>query len=266
MAGSLFTALHPGDFVKGLLYPLRGLAILRRHPGLVRYWLPPIVLTSAALVWSVVFAVRHYDEAVERVWRSPEGQGFSHSVLSLLHGLLSALALVVGVGLAMLVSVVLANLFAAPFNDALSETVEELETGRPPPKFSLVRLLSDLWRTLRLELTKLLLYAAVMGPLLVVSWLLPGIGQAVYMVFATLFTALYFAVDYIDWPASRRGYGWRQRISLLRVRPLLTLGFGFAVAACLFVPLLNLCFMPLAVAGGTRLFLDLSAYAAREPH
>jgi CysZ protein len=104
-----------------------------------------------------------------------------------------------------------------------------------------------------------------MGPLLVVSWLLPGIGQAVYMVFATLFTALYFAVDYIDWPASRRGYAFRQRIALLRVRPLLTLGFGFAVGACLFVPLLNLCFMPLAVAGGTRLFLDLSAYAAREP-
>lgn len=264
MASSLLAALHPGDFVKGLLYPLRGLAILRRHPGLVRFWLPPIVLTSAALVASLVFAVRYYDEAVERVWRTPHGEGFSGTVLSILHGVLSALALVVGVGLAMLVSVVLANLFAAPFNDALSETVEELETGRPAPTFSWVRLLSDLWRTLRLELTKLLLYVAVMGPLLVVSWLLPGIGQALYMVFATLFTSLYFAVDYIDWPASRRGYDWRQRVSLLRVRPMLTLGFGFAVAACLFVPLLNLCFMPLAVAGGTRLFLDLYAYAGRD--
>ncbi|MEY4508241.1 MAG: putative sulfate transporter CysZ [Pseudomonadota bacterium] len=259
-----FAALHPGDFVKGLLYPLRGLAILRRHPGLARFWLPPIVLTTAALVASLVFAVRYYDEAVEKVWRTPAGVGFSGSVLSVLHGLLSALALVVGVGLAMLVSVVLANLFAAPFNDALSEAVEELETGRPAPAFSLVRLLSDLWRTLRLELTKLLLYLAVMGPLLMVSWLLPGLGQALYLVFAALFTALYFAVDYIDWPASRRGFGFRQRISLLRVRPLLTLGFGFAVAGCLFVPLLNLCFMPLAVAGGTRLFLDLYAYAARE--
>lgn len=264
MAGSLFTALHPGDFVKGLLYPLRGLAILRRHPGLARFWLPPIVLTTAALIGSLIFAVRHYDEAVERVWRTPRGEGFSAGVLSMLHGVLSALALVVGVGLAMLVSVVLANLFAAPFNDALSETIEELETGNAAPPFSLVRLLSDLWRTLRLELTKLLLYCAVMGPLLVVSWLLPGVGQALYMVFAAVFTALYFAVDYIDWPASRRGFSWRQRIALLRVRPLMTLGFGFAVAGCLFVPLLNLCFMPLAVAGGTRLFLDLYAYAARE--
>jgi len=264
MARSLLAALHPGDFVQGLLYPLRGLAILRRHPGLVRYWLPPIVLTGAALIASLVFALRHYDEAVELVWRTPQGQGFGEGVLTVLHWLLSAFALLVGVGLAMLASVVLANLFAAPFNDALSEAIEELETGRPAPPFSFVRLLADLARTVRLELTKLLLYAAVMGPLLVVSWLLPGIGQLLYMVFAALFTALYFAVDYIDWPASRRGYDWRQRISLLRVRPLLTLGFGIAVAACLFVPLLNLCFMPLAVAGGTRLFLDLYAYAARE--
>jgi len=265
MASSAFGSLHPGDFVKGLLYPLRGLAILRRHPGLARYWVPPIVLTTAALVASLVFAVRFYDDAVALVWREPSGEGWAEGVLSVLHWFLSAFALLVGVGLAMLVAVVLANLFAAPFNDALSEAVEELETGNPAPKFALVRLLRDLARTLRLELVKLLLYLAVMGPLWLVSLLLPGIGQALYMVFAALFTSLYFAVDYIDWPASRRGFGWRQRLALLRVRPLMTLGFGFAVAACLFVPLLNLCFMPLAVSGGTRLFLDLDAYAAREP-
>lgn len=264
MAGSLLDALHPGDFVRGLLYPLRGLSILRRHPGLVRFWLPPILLTGAALIASLVFAVRYHDDALNLVWRAPHGDGFSETVLSLLHGALRVLALFVGVGLAMLVSVVLANLFAAPFNDALSEAVEELETGQPVPPFTFVRLLRDLARTLRLELTKLLLYLAVMAPVWLLSWLLPGIGHVLYLAFAALFTALYFAVDYIDWPASRRGYSWRQRIALLRVRPLLTLGFGFAVAGCLFVPLLNLCFMPLAVAGGTRLFLDLSNYAARD--
>ncbi|HVZ35853.1 MAG TPA: EI24 domain-containing protein, partial [Polyangiaceae bacterium] len=115
----------------------------------------------------------------------------------------------------------------------------------------------------RLELFKLALYAGVMGPLWVASWLVPGAGQALYAGFAWLFTSFYFALDYVDWPASRRGLDVRQRLSLLGVRPLTTLGFGCGVAACLFVPLLNLFFMPLAVAGGTRLFLDLSSYAAR---
>jgi len=252
--------LHPSDFFRGLMYPLRGLAILRRHRGLARFWLPPIVLTFAALVASVVFAVRYHDEAVELVWATPTGSGFAPMVLSALHFVLRSLSLVVGVGLAMLACVAVANLIAAPFNDALSEAVEEIETGNKSTAFSFARLLRELGRTLGLELTKLLVYVAVMGPALLASWLLPGVGQALYLLFALLFTSLYMALDYLDWPASRRGYTLRARASLLRERPLMTLGFGFAVAGCLFVPLLNLFFMPLAVAGGTRLFLDLVAY------
>lgn len=250
----------PSDFVRGLLYPLRGLAILRRHGGLARYWVPPIVLTMVALVVSILFAVRYHDAVVELVWSTPTGEGFATGVLRVLHWAVRLLSLLVGVGLAMLGCVALANLFAAPFNDALSEVVEEFETGQKSPGFSPVRVLRDLGRTLRIELIKLFVYVGVMGPALVLSWLLPGIGQALYMLFAALFTALYLAFDYVDWPASRREFDLRARLSLLRVRPLMTLGFGFAVALCLFVPLLNLFFMPLAVAGGTRLFLDLLAY------
>lgn len=255
--------LHPADFVSGLLYPLRGLTILRRHPGLARYWIPPIVLTFAALVASFVFAVRYHDDAVALLWAAPSGEGFVAMVLAVLHFLVRAAALLVGVGLAMVVCILAANLIAAPFNDALSEALEQIETGHPSPGFSLARLVRDLGRTLRVELTKLLVYCAVMGPLLVISWLVPGVGQLLYLIFGLLFTSLYMALDYIDWPASRRALPLRERLALLSVRPLLTLGFGFAVAACLFVPLLNLFFMPLAVAGGTRLFLDLVTYRER---
>jgi CysZ protein len=255
--------LDPRDFVRGLLYPLRGLVILRRHPGMVRYWLPPIVLTTAALIASVMLASRYYDDVLALIWAAPSRDDWEHSLLFALYWVVRVLTFVLGIGLAMLVTVVLANLFAAPFNDALSEAVEELETGRKAPPFSLPKLLRDLGRSLGLELVKLCIYVAVMAPLSVASWLLPGIGQALYLVFASLFTWLYFAIDYVDWPASRRGLGWRARLGLLRTRPFLMLGFGFAVSVCLFVPLLNLCFMPFAVAGGTRLFLDLEALAAR---
>lgn len=257
------SGLDPRDFFRGLLYPVRGLVILRRHPGMMRYWLPPIVLTTLALLISVWLASRYHDDALALLW-TPPGQGdWQHWLLSALYWVVRAVAFVLGVGLAMLVTVVLANLFAAPFNDALSEAVEEVETGQPAPAFSLTRALRDLGRSVGLELVKVSIYAAVMAPLLVASWLLPGVGQALYMVFASLFTWLYFAIDYVDWPASRRGLGWRARLGLLRVRPFLMLGFGFAVAICLFVPLLNLCFMPFAVAGGTRLFLDLESLSAR---
>lgn len=252
--------LHVGDFVRGLIYPLRGLALLRRHPGLARYWVPPIVLTLCALIASVFFAFRYHDDVVQLIWQEPGGADWAARLLSILHWLLRGLALLVGIGVAMVACIAAANLIAAPFNDALSEVVEQLETGRPSPPFSLARLGRDLARTLRLELLKLALYVAVIAPLWLLSWLLPGIGQLVYIVFASVFSALYLAIDYLDWPASRRGLRVRERISLLTVRPMMTFGFGCAVTVCLFVPLLNLLFMPLAVAGGTRLYLDLERY------
>ncbi|MET0341745.1 MAG: EI24 domain-containing protein [Polyangiales bacterium] len=246
-----------------MLYPLRGLAIMRRHGGLRRYWVPPIVLTGLALVASAVLSVRFSDDVVALIWQMPEGDAVWTRVLAWLHGALQFVALVLGFALGLVLCIGLASVFAAPFNDALSEAVELRETGQPPLTFSMARLGRDLVRTLRLELLKLLLYVAVLGPLLVISWAVPGPGQLAYTLFASLFTVVYLALDYLDWPASRRGFRVRQRIALLKVRPMMTLGFGVAVAACLFVPLLNLFFMPMAVAGGTRLFLDLMSYGER---
>jgi CysZ protein len=255
--------IHPGDFVRGLLYPVRGLEILRRHGGLRRYWVPPILLTALSLIVSLTFAVRYHDDALAMIWQVPAGEGWVAGLLGALHWVLRVLALVLGFAVSVVLTIALANVIAAPFNDALSEQVELRETGQPSAAFSLSRVLRDVGRTLRIELTKLLVYVAVLGPLFVLSWLFPGPGQLAYTVFASLFTVVYLALDYIDWPASRRGYGMRQRIAMLKVRPMLTLGFGAAVAVCLFVPLLNLLFMPLAVAGGTRLFLDLTEYGER---
>lgn len=256
-------SLHPGDFVRGLLYPLRGLMILRRHPGLARFWLPPIVLTAAAVIATLVLSVRYHDDVLDLLWHTPATGSWSGGLLYALHFVVRVLSLIVGIVLGLFVCIGLASVIAAPFNDALSEVVEEIETSVPAPGVSLRRVVSDLGRTLRVELLKIVLYVAVMGPLLVASWVFPGVGQLLYAVVGGLFTVLYLAVDYVDWPASRRGLSLRDRLLLLSVRPLLTLGFGCAVAGCLFVPLLNLCFMPLAVAGGTRLFLDLVEYAAR---
>jgi CysZ protein len=250
------------ELFRGFAYPFRGMAILSRHPGLSRYWLPPIFITFCSLVGSVFLAIAYSDDLTNLIWKPAAQAGATGFLIGVAHGLLHALSFLLGLGLLVVVCIALSTLLAAPFNDALSEAIEELETGSPAPPFTLRRLVRDLGRTLRLELTKLSIYAAVMGPLLVASWLLPVVGQVLYVLFGTLFTSAYFAFDYIDWPASRRGLGFRERARLLGDHPLRALGFGFAVWLCLFVPLLNLAFMPLAVAGGTRLFLDVAGDVA----
>lgn len=251
--------IDPTDFLRGLGYAFKGLRILRKYPGLARYWSVPIVLTSMSLLASVVLAVRYHDDLLDLLWHAPLGEGWLVGLSRGLYWLARGASFLLSLGVLVLACVVFSMVVAAPFNDALSEAIEERETNTPSPPFSLSRFLSDLARTLSLELLKLSAFIAIMMPLTIFSWLVPGVGHVVSAVVGSFFTASYFALDYTDWPASRRGLGVRQRLSLFSARPWLMVGFGVAVWGCLFVPILNLAFMPIAVAGGTRLFLDLEA-------
>jgi CysZ protein len=187
--------------------------------------------------------------------------------LAWIYGAASALSFVLAWIALSLACVALSTVFAAPFNDMLSEAIEEREAGRAPLPFSFLRLVRELVQSVGLAAFRLALYVLIVGPLWLLSWLLPGVGQVLYLAVWLTFTAAYFALDYVDWPATRRGLSLRERFGLLRAYPLRMLGFGFAVWACLFVPLLNLVFMPLSVAGGTLLFLDLEAGTrAMRPH
>lgn len=236
-------------------YPLRGYRVLRQHPTLAGYWVMPMLLTLLALIGSVLLTFTYADELLALVWREPAAGSRLHWLYSVAYALSFLLSLVVMV----LVCVLGSSVLAAPFNDLLSEALEERLTAQPAPPFVFARFLRELARSLSLALFRLLLYAAVVGPLWLLSWLVPGVGHAIYLVTWTVFTAAYFALDYVDWSASRHGLPIRARFALLGQRPLLMLGFGLSVWVCLFVPLLNLIFMPLSVAGGTLLFLDMQA-------
>ncbi|MGE3636870.1 MAG: EI24 domain-containing protein, partial [Sandaracinaceae bacterium] len=160
-------------------------------------------------------------------------------------------------GLGLFAVVMLSNVLAAPFNDLLSEEVEHLATGARGPPFSLKVLLRDTVRTIGLELVKWAIYLAVMLVLLIVSNVVPVVGHVLSSIVGFLFTTLYLAIDYIDWPSSRRNRSIAYRFSVVREHFGAMLGFGSGVWLFLFLPLVNLLFMPAAVAGGTLMFLDL---------
>ncbi|MCS6797910.1 MAG: EI24 domain-containing protein [Myxococcota bacterium] len=245
-------------FWRGARYPLAGARfVYLRHPGLVRIWIWPIVLTAALFATGAWLAWTRGDDIVQWLWTEPAGEGFWAGAARLLHGALTVLARLLLLLVALLVSVLLAPVLAAPFNDLLSEHVERLLRGRPGPPTTWRSVLRGLGRTVLLELVKVMLYLAIMIPLFVLSLLVPVLGQIVYSVFAFLFTAIYWAIDYVDWPASRADRGVRARFALVRRHFVTMLGFGTGVWLLLLVPLLNLLLMPAAVAGGTMLYLDL---------
>ncbi|MBW2404559.1 MAG: EI24 domain-containing protein, partial [Deltaproteobacteria bacterium] len=103
--------------------------------------------------------------------------------------------------------------------------MEHIVTGEAAPPFSLSRMLADIARTIRLELLKVLVYLAVVGPMFLVSFFIPGIGQIVSLA-AFALTAVYLGIDYIDWPAARRDWSVRDRVAFTRRQLPAVAGFG----------------------------------------
>ncbi|MGB8332698.1 MAG: EI24 domain-containing protein [Polyangiales bacterium] len=259
---SSFLGKSPIGFARGLSYVLRGMRFVYvQHLQLARYWIFPIVITGMALVAVLYGAGKYYDHLAAAIWSLfPEtwnqATGWVAGLLSLVRWFIDLLAGSLIIALGLVFVFVFSSLVAAPFNDALSEAVEHIITGESAPPFSLRRMLVDVVRTIRIELLKLLVYLGVVGPMFLASFFIPGLGQVVSLVGFAL-TAIYLGIDYVDWPAARRNWSVRDRISFaVRQLPAIA-GFGMGIWLLLFIPLVNLLFMPSAVAGGTMLFLAL---------
>lgn len=232
-----------------------------QHPKLARYWLFPVLITGLALL-AVFYGAGSYNEDVgAALWSLfpeswNEATGWLGGLLSALRWVIELIAALLIVLLGLVLVLLMSSVLAAPFNDALSEAVEHILTGKPAPPFSFRRMLADIARTVRLELGKALLYAVVVGPMFLASFVVPGVGQVISLVGFAL-TAIYLGIDYVDWPAARRDWSVGDRVRFTRRQLPAVAGFGTGVWVFLFIPLVNLLFMPAAVAGGTMLFVDL---------
>jgi len=236
-----------------------------QHPALARYWLFPVLITGGALLAVFYGAGSYYDDLGGAVWSLfpqswTDASGWVGGLLRVVHWIIELIAGILITLLGFILVLLLSSVVAAPFNDALSEAVERMLTGAPPPSFSLRRMTADLVRTVRLELLKVLVYLAVVGPMFLASFFIPGLGQIVSLAGFVL-TAVYLGIDYIDWPAARRNWSVGDRLAFTRRQIPAVAGFGLGVWVLLFIPLVNLLFMPAAVAGGTMLFLALTGEA-----
>jgi CysZ protein len=267
MQGAGAVVKSPIGFARGLSYGLRGMRFVYfGHPGLARYWVFPILITGAAIFAVFYGAGSLYDDVGGAVWSLlPESwskaTGFVGWLVTALKWIIELVAAVLITLLGLVLVVVLSSVVAAPFNDALSEAVERILTGGSAPAFSFKKMLADIGRTIRLEIGKVLLYALIVGPLFLASFFVPGIGQLISLV-GFAFTAIYLGVDYIDWPAARRDWSVRDRVAFTRRQIPAVAGFGTGVWVLLFIPVVNLLFMPAAVAGGTMLFVDMAGESA----
>jgi len=243
-----FVARIMGCWVAGFNYPFQGGRFIVRNRGLLLYVLLPSAINI--LVWAAVFGMglNYSFGLLDRL--VPRGEVWYWTavfiVLSVFFGLLLLLAI------AYLFSLV-GNILAAPFNDALSQRVEELiAESHAGQRFSLRAVLKEgRWAVIQ-EIKRIVLYLIVLGSLALLNFL-PVVGAAVHLMLSALATLLFLAVEYVSYTMDRRHLGLRPRFRIIGSNMGLMLGFGCGVFVLLFIPLLNFFCIPGAVVGGTMM-------------
>ena len=145
-----------------------------------------------------------------------------------------------------------ANWLAAPFNGLLSEKMEIILAGNSVPQGSLFDVIKDTPRTLNREWTKLKYFIPRAIGFLILSFILPVVGQVIWL----LFMAWMMAIQYKDYPFDNHKVPFSVMKNSLKENKGLSYSFGITVSLFSMIPIVNLIVMPVAICGATALWLD----------
>lgn len=232
-----------GQLVLGVYDGLRGAAYLARRPRLWRWVIAPAVVAAVLLVLAVGSILSALGPPLAAVAAVLPGS-WADNVLRLMAGIALAIASVS-------IFISLAALIAAPFNEELSEAIEEEVTGVPGPRFSLSRFVVDVLIGIAHAARRVFVYVVVMGALLVLGVAVPVIGTALATALGAIATARFASYDAFDAIWARRRYRYRAKVAYLRENRWRTLGMGAVVAVLLVVPGLNLVGLSVGAAAAT---------------
>lgn len=146
----------------------------------------------------------------------------------------------------------IANIIAAPFNGLLAEQLEARLTGKPIPETSIIK---DIPRIMKREWIKLVYYIPRAAVILVL-YLVPGVGQTLIPVLWFLFSAWMITIQYCDYPFDNHKIEFHLMKRALKQYKVDSFQFGSLVYLFTLIPVLNLVIMPVAVCGATAMWVD----------
>ena len=237
-----------GELVKGAYDGLRGAAYLARHPLLWVWVIAPAGLAAIILIVVVGSILGLLGPWIGALAALLPGT-WADNVLKLIAGIVLTIASVS-------IFISLAALIAAPFNEELSESIEEHETGKPGPRFSIVRFLVDLVIGIAHAARRVTIYVIVMGGLVIVGVAVPVVGTVIAAVLGAIATARFASYDAFDAIWARRRYRYRAKVAYLREHRGRTLGLGAVVAVVLVIPGLNVVGLAIGATAATLRVID----------
>lgn len=245
-----------GELGRGVYDGVRGAAYLISHPRLWGWVLAPAIVIALVMVAVIGGVLTLLSTPIAAVSAVIPG-GWVDNVLEIATTVILLVA-----SYSLFISA--AAVIAGPFNEMLSESIEEHETGEPSPKFSLFRFLGDAVIGAVHAIRRVIVYLVVILALLVVGVAVPVVGGLIATVLGGIATAKFAAYDAYDSIWARRRLRYREKMAYLKEHYWRTLGLGAVMAAILIVPGLNLVALAIGATGATLRSIDeAKARAAR---
>lgn len=144
-------------------------------------------------------------------------------------------------------------ILGAPFYGKLSETIEQLKTGR----LEVVEISAgrEIGRAILYELKKLVLLVGIGLGLLLLN-LLPGVGTAIASLGTIALGSYLVCLDFFDSTLERRRLKFRQKLRVVQQSLPASAGFALVCFGIVNIPLINLVGIPLCVVAGSLFCCD----------
>ncbi len=239
-----------------------GFVFFKKHPALI--WMAIFPTLIGLLVLAVMISVfaTYYGDIygwITSLVGNLDIQDPSNILWHILDGILwivnilfQLIVIIISLVLILLVGFLASMIFSAPFNDALSEKVEEIMTNQSAPSFNFKRLLKDLARTIKVEIQKSIFFLGIPILLLFLN-LIPVGGSILYSVFTLGFGIWDLGFTYVDYPMSRKLISFTDRIAFARKNKMALIGLGWVFV----IPFFNLIFTAPMTVAGTLLYIEL---------
>lgn len=230
-------------FFKSFFLPLEAFKLIRKDPLLWRLTLISAVVCSLCFVLLGVGLWYGAPAIVSLLWTRPDS--WTAVFWYLMAGLLFVVGFVVG-------AQTLPVILLAPLSERLSIQTETT-LGVREQQGGIARFVVETGRSLWKALLRVTMLVGG-HTLLLTLWLVPGYGHAVWSAAAFAWNVVWLAFEYIDVTANRHGVSFMGVVRFLNDHGLSTLGLGAAIYFLLWVPILNVFFVPIAVVSATLLF------------
>ncbi|MDQ3021895.1 MAG: EI24 domain-containing protein [Bacteroidota bacterium] len=236
------------NFIYGFFYPFKCINFFFKYPKLIAYSIVPIIINL--IIYGTIFFYT-YNWIIGKSEDAVENKVSNVILFGLIQIFLKVFTFLLILVVCYILFIIFGGIVSAPFNEKISKLIEEkiykVNAGNELPFFK------DAVESIKAELKKIIFYLSGIIPLFFINFI-PMIGSVISLVIGTAFSFFFNALEYLDYPLTRRRTGFREKLRIVNSNKMLSYGFGAIAFILTLIPVVNVFMNPVLVAAGTSLF------------